>query len=104
MTYLIPYVGAERRRERPKPEKKKPPPENAHAKVMKEVCKKYRVTLAQVRSREFHPTLMLARRECVARLRDELGLSWREIGRHVWRDRKACRCLWERVNDSLSGF
>lgn len=96
--YLVPYAGAERKRERPRPERTvvaEP------IKIIKEVCKAHGVTLPRVRSYEFDPKLLLARRECVYRLRNELGLSWRQIGALMWRDRKACACLWDRVNDSL---
>lgn len=101
MTYLFPYVGAERKRERPKPKVVvKPKPKasiDPYLDLIKEICEANDVTLARVRSREFHPKLLLARRECVKRLRDEHGLSWRKIGTLMWRDRKACACLWDRA-------
>ena len=99
-TYLFPYVGSERKRERPKPDDV---PQSSLSddfciRLIKEVCRKHEVTIERVRAKDFHPKLLLARRECVRRLRDELGLSWRRIGSLMHRDRKACACLWDRVH------
>ena len=98
--YLVRYAGAERLRDRPK-SKKQPLSDNPQIRIMQEVCVKYDVTLPRVRSREYHPKLLMARRECVTRLRNELELSWYKIGTLMWRDRKACAHLWDRANDNL---
>jgi hypothetical protein len=100
MTHLVPYVGAERKRERPKRAtvSEEAKPDDFYICAMKDVCKKHDVTLERVQSKSFHPKLLLARRECVTMLRDNHGLTWRRIGMLMRRDRKACSCLWGRVH------